>query len=473
MVFISSRTAWLLFVFSVLLMVGVTLAGDRATTLYAKSEWWVSHTHEVEAQIALLRASIGGASSTRFQYRITGDPATLQRYQRSAGSVEATLTKLKELTADNPEQQKTIEEITPLIEKRMEMITDSLSKPAGIQATAEERGRLDQEARLSDLLAPQFLAMQTEESQLLTIRTEASRRSYVLLRSALLGGLGCVLLLLGFVFRSLLLQLDLRTKAEASVRRLSSHILRTQDLERRRLARDLHDGLGQLFVGINMELGQVSKLPGMPEGATKNLREMVDQGLTETRTISHLLHPPMLEDFGFEQAIRWYAGGFAKRSGVQVDLNMPENFGRLPGDIELVLFRVIQEALTNIHKHSGSSRAEVKVRKDGERVETTIQDYGKGIPPGLLESMDEGVSELGVGLGGMRERVREFDGGFAISSDGQGTTVTAWLPLQHEAEAETGGSSTAPGVQVETVSMTQEKERGDGLMTSGMEWGKA
>jgi signal transduction histidine kinase len=470
MVFISSRLAWLLFGFSVLLLVGVTFAGDRATTLYAKSEWWVSHTHEVEAQIALLRASIGGASSTRFQYRITGDTVTLERYQRNAGAVAATLAKLKELTADNPEQQKTLEEMAPIIDKRMALITESLNRSAGAQASPEERAHLDEEARVSDLLAPSLLAMQKEESDLLVVRTAASQRSYILLRSALLGALGCVLLMLGFVFRSLLLQLELRTKAEASVRRLSSHILRTQDLERRRLARDLHDGLGQLFVGISMELGQVSRVPGMPEGATKNLREMVEQGLTETRTISHLLHPPMLEDFGFEQTIRWYADGFAKRSGVQVDLSIPENFGRLPGDVELVLFRVIQEALTNIHKHSGSSRAEVKVRKDGDRVETVIRDYGKGIAPALLESIDEGVSGLGVGLGGMRERVREFDGGFAILSDGQGTTVTAWVPLHREVEAENGGSSTAPGVKVETAGTAREKEKGDGLMTRGMGW---
>jgi signal transduction histidine kinase len=470
MVFISSRIAWLLFGLSVLLLVGVTLAGDRATALYAKSEWWVSHTHEVEAQIALLRASIGGASSTRFQYRLTGDANTLERYQRNAGAVGATLAKLKELTADNPEQQKTLEEMTPLIDKRMALITESLNRPSEVKATAEELARLDAEARVSDELAPSLLAMQKEESDLLTMRTAASQRSYILLRSALLGALGCVLPMLGFVFRSLLLQLELRTKAEASVRRLSSHILRTQDLERRRLARDLHDGLGQLFVGINMELGQLTKLPGVPEAATKNLREMVEQGLAETRTISHLLHPPMLEEFGFEQALRWYTTGFSKRSGVQVDLSVPENFGRLPGDVELVMFRVVQEALTNIHKHSGSARAEVRVKKEGDRVEAMVRDYGKGIAPTLLQSMDEGVSGLGVGLGGMRERVREFNGGFAILSDGEGTTVTAWVPLHQEAEMETGGSSSAPGVKVERAKGAEERSQGEGLMARGMGW---
>jgi signal transduction histidine kinase len=164
------------------------------------------------------------------------------------------------------------------------------------------------------------------------------------------------------------------------------------------------------------------------ESLVADSKEIVDRCLTETRTLSHLLHPPLLDETGFFSAAQWYVQGFAQRSGIRVDIDVPSQ-ERLPSTVEIMLFRVLQEALTNIHRHSGSSAAEVRMEVDAEKVLLEIRDYGRGMSPEMLRGFHARRARVGVGLAGMRERVAEVGGNLELKSDSNGTTVRVRVPV--------------------------------------------
>jgi PAS domain S-box-containing protein len=222
-----------------------------------------------------------------------------------------------------------------------------------------------------------------------------------------------------------------RRRAEDAARRLSGRILSLQDDERRRIARELHDSLGQYLVSLKINLDLLSDAAkGARENAiVSECLQTVEQCLSETRTISHLLHPPLLDEAGFTSAARWYVEGFAERSGFHVNLEIPPDLGRLDRDMETTLFRILQEALTNVHRHSGGSMVRITLQLDAEQVRLQISDNGKGIPEERLRRLKEDDSATGVGLAEMRERVRELGGSFAISSAIPGTTITVTIPV--------------------------------------------
>jgi PAS domain S-box-containing protein len=225
---------------------------------------------------------------------------------------------------------------------------------------------------------------------------------------------------------------ELRT-ANASLRDLSSHLLRTRDDERRRLARELHDSVGQLLAAIGMNIAVISaeadKLtPDAAKAVSENAR-LVQDVSREIRTISHLLHPPLLDEAGLASALRWYVEGFAERSKIKVDLEIPPDFRRLPNDKEIAIFRVIQECLTNIHRHSESPTAAISMHQHEDRMLVRVQDSGKGIPREKQRDLFK-TGRSGVGFAGMRERLRELGGSLEIHSEGKGTLVTATLPVK-------------------------------------------
>jgi PAS domain S-box-containing protein len=215
----------------------------------------------------------------------------------------------------------------------------------------------------------------------------------------------------------------------AALQHLSSKLMRTQDDERRRIARELHDSLGQYLVAVKMILGN-ARQPGFfsTDAFHSEIEELVDHCISETRTLSHLLHPPILDDMGFVAAASWYVDGFGKRSGINVSLEIPEGLGRLGDAIEVALFRALQEALTNIHRHSGSTGAQIRVGKDEHKVSLEIVDQGRGMPAELLARFHKTGGETGVGLAGIRERVKELGGTLEIRSDDAGTVVSVVIP---------------------------------------------
>jgi two-component system, NarL family, sensor histidine kinase FusK len=221
-------------------------------------------------------------------------------------------------------------------------------------------------------------------------------------------------------------------RAEQALRELSWRLLHTQDQERRRIARELHDSTGQSLAALTMMLskmrekaGDNSELSGQLEKSEQITRSVSD----ELRTTSYLLHPPLLDEMGLKAGLNWYIEGFRERSKISVSLSIPENLERLPPDLELMVFRVVQECLTNVHRHSGSPSATIRLSSSNEKLMLEIRDEGKGIPADRLVALT-GSGLAGVGLRGMRERVKAFGGELEISSDGGGTTVRATIPVR-------------------------------------------
>jgi two-component system, NarL family, sensor kinase len=178
-----------------------------------------------------------------------------------------------------------------------------------------------------------------------------------------------------------------------------------------------------------MSLDLLSNMEGRQAAVAAECSEIVDKCLTETRTISHLLHPPLLDEAGLRSALQWYVEGFAQRSDIQVKLDLPAELGRLDTDIETALFRVVQEALTNVHRHSSASEVDIRLFVDTKHIQLDVSDNGKGIPKDRLQRVRESGSGTGVGLAGMRERVRDLGGSMEIKSDDAGTTIIICIPL--------------------------------------------
>lgn len=220
-----------------------------------------------------------------------------------------------------------------------------------------------------------------------------------------------------------------------NLRELSARLMQLQDDERRRIARELHDSVGQTLAALAMNLSLVkSDLERLTRvtNALTDSENLVRDMSSEVRTISHLLHPPLLDEAGLASALRWYLDGFAQRSKITVDLDLPEDFGRLPRELETAIFRIVQESLTNIHRHSESPVARIRLRQRRSEVLVQVEDKGKGIPPEKQELMAT-AGTPGVGIRGMRERLRQLGGSLEIESSSDGTLVTVKLPTNEVA----------------------------------------
>ena len=244
-------------------------------------------------------------------------------------------------------------------------------------------------------------------------------------------------------FRKLAQTLDAEVRARtreleeqsSQVRELSWRLLTSQDEERRHIARELHDSAGQTLTVLGISLAQLAQKTGRnaPELATEaeQILDTVQQLHREIRTTSYLLHPPLLDENGLYSAISWYVEGLLERSGLEVRLDISKEFGRLPRDMELVIFRLVQECLTNIHRHSHSETASIRIARESNQITLKIRDQGKGMSPARLMEIQSGRS--GVGINGMRERLCQFDGTMNIESDGSGTRIFATIPLPQAA----------------------------------------
>jgi PAS domain S-box-containing protein len=236
----------------------------------------------------------------------------------------------------------------------------------------------------------------------------------------------------GTLITSAIRDISERKRAEEGLRLLSGKLMHMQDEERRRLARELHDSAGQILAALSMNLtplesenGRTS--PSAGKAVDESLR-LVNELSKDLRTISHLLHPPLLDEVGLSSALRSFLEGFTDRSKIKVDFEIPANFGRLPQDLETAVFRVVQECLTNVHRHSGSPVAKICLARSNGHVRVEVADQGKGIPPEKKAAMNS-AGMPGVGIRGMRERLRQLGGTLQITSNGVGTAVVAELPV--------------------------------------------
>jgi two-component system NarL family sensor kinase len=216
----------------------------------------------------------------------------------------------------------------------------------------------------------------------------------------------------------------------AKLQRLSQQLLRVQDEERRKIARDLHDSAGQTLTALKISVALLQrKLENDKRTCDEvaGIARLADEALQEIRTTSYLLHPPMLDETGFSSAAQWYIEGFAKRSGMKVRMDFAPAVERLRDPIEIALFRVLQESLTNVHRHSGTSEVDISFRRDAQVAILEVRDYGRGMPNG--RSSQHPVKDSGVGLAGMRERLHELNGILQIEPANPGTRLTAIAPL--------------------------------------------
>ena len=224
------------------------------------------------------------------------------------------------------------------------------------------------------------------------------------------------------------------------LRDLSGRLLLAQDEERRRISRELHDSAGQHLAALGMGLARIEddakRDPARLRESIKDAQDLIQDLTREIRTTSYLLHPPLLDESGLSSALRWYIQGLAERSGLSIELNIPDNLERLAPELELAIFRLVQECLTNIHRHSGSKTAVIRIAHEADKIYAEVQDHGKGISrERLAEVQSKGA---GVGIRGMRERVRQSHGELTVDSNALGTKITAIFPAEAHAAKEPG-----------------------------------
>jgi PAS domain S-box-containing protein len=226
-------------------------------------------------------------------------------------------------------------------------------------------------------------------------------------------------------------------KAAEAARQLSAQLMKMQDEERRRIARELHDSAGQTVIALMLNLGQLRTSENLSPEEARLLSDsyaLLQNVNSELRAISHLLHPLLLDEIGLWTALEWYVEGFMQRSGIAATLEGDPNFGRLNSDVEFAIFRVVQECLTNVHRHSGSSEATVRLRRSDGQVRLEVHDHGRGLPAGKQFSLS-GDGTMGVGLRGMRERILQLGGNLSVQSNAGGTTIAATFPITATADA--------------------------------------
>lgn len=425
---------WVGFGTTILFLVLIAVAADNLTTRLASDEEWVSHSQDIERVLGRLRGDLFAAETSRLLYLMTGSETRLAPYYSVSERIPNDINQLKALTIDNSSQQSQLGDLRNLISQRNGVLEELVELRRTSQSTERQQSDLSTLASLSDRAMSMVQQMRDQEDNLLKQRQIISAHTYRGMRWTLRAALLIALTVLFLNFRRLWIELRERTQAEESIRKLNVHLLQVQDEERRKVARELHDSIGQIFAAMKMTISMLhSSSPLSPEGKSRVLGELnhlLEIGITETRTLSHLLHPPLLDELGFASAAQWLVDGFSERSKIHVSLEILSKLDRMQQETELVLFRVLQESLTNIHRHSGSKSAEVCVTQQNGSVTLTIQDHGFGMPVSILENFRRSNAGLGVGLAGMRERVHELGGELELQSNGSGTVVSVVLPAR-------------------------------------------
>jgi signal transduction histidine kinase len=415
----------------VLLTIGAIATAISIWNLLNSVEW-LAHSYDVEVALANVDSDLTEAARNRAVYVNTGDPSVADQFDATIQRVPAEIDHVIALVSDNAVQRPESLKLKDLGLKRIAILQQSVtmrrngSKDAQLQATFQ-RESLSAGIDQSELVH----SMQREEQALIMQRRKVSRQLFKFFLGLLAATFVVSILLFWLHYRLLRAELEQREAMEESTRRLSARVLELQDEERRKFARELHDSLGQILTAAKLNMSAlVKKYSG--DAQLAETEEFLDQAVLETRTISYLLHPPLLDELGFASAAQWYVQGFSERSGIKVETNISAGVSRLPRPMELVLFRVLQESLTNVLRHSKSSRADIALFMARRGVVLRVRDYGVGIPPATLENFLSTGTEVGVGLAGMRERVREQGGQFDVISSPSGTTLTVTMPLPRE-----------------------------------------
>lgn len=410
-----------------LLVCGSTL-GWMLHRIYSGEEW-VRHSYNVQILIAEIGSDINETGRVRESYLDTGEKQYLKDLDETRTQLQDHVAKLKTMVRDNHDEVDASGDLEQALIERFATFDESLRVFQSGKSTNEIQDAYTQElARWAQQASAILATMQEAESNLLRRRLLLTKSLFTWIIVILALTYVVSIYMLWDDYRVVNKELQQRIRAEQNAHTLSAQLLNAQDQERRKIARELHDGLGQNLTAAKMIADSFLKREPNQQKIT-DLSAILNEALSSTRSISYLLHPPLVDELGFVAAARSYLEGFSSRSGVQVTCDLPQNGERLPRDLELTLFRVLQEALTNIQRHSKSPTAQVQFKADEKFASLRIQDHGIGLPQRLQQNSSENGTSVGVGLAGMRERVRERDGQFEIRSDSQGTCISAVFPV--------------------------------------------
>ena len=359
----------------------------------------------------------------------TGYSQFLQDYSDARTGAFGNLATVRSLTSDNAEQQERCKRLEIAMTGRLDAVQKGIdAAKAGI---TDQRAQADLTAGVVEW-ANQTAGIITEMNQaeeiLLSQRNKISERLFRIILSVLLGTFFLSIFLIWEHYRRLAIELRIRTLEEERARNLSLQVLRAQDEERRRISRELHDGLGQSLVAAKI-LADTFIMEHPNEPLIVDLTEILNDSLNGARTLSYLLHPPLLDEIGLASAAESFVAGYTKRTGIPVSFEVRGTKRRLRPVTELTLFRVLQESLTNVHRHAKASGAEVLMRFEVNQIGMRIHDHGVGIPAEKLQDLREHDIDFGLGLSGMRHRVQEQNGTFRLSSNVTGTTIDVLLPV--------------------------------------------
>jgi signal transduction histidine kinase len=437
----ARKTARVAFVSAIVLLCISGLAIYITIVRLLESEQWVIHTHEIQAALGAIDSAVAQSGRARSAYVATGDSSSLDQFETATSEVSKSVQNVRRLTQDSSAQQQRCQLLEASIQHRIELFRSSIklqqTSPGDLQGQADiSRESVIYASETTSIMQQ----MRDQEQKLLVVRVQRSNRLFTAAVLILASTFVLALAMFSVHYRLLSSELSARRNAELiareseeSLRRLTARLLQLQDEERRKFSRELHDSLGQYLAGVKMNLDMFSSSQP-PDRLLTEAIYLLDQSIAETRTISHLLHPPLLDEAGFSSAAKWYVDGFALRSGIEVKTDLPDGIDRLPKPIELGLFRVLQESLTNIHRHSGSSLAEIALQVLPRRVVLTVKDFGRGVPEELLTVFRANGTNSGVGLAGMRERIRELGGQLNIQSAGTGTLISVSMPLPEKSK---------------------------------------
>jgi signal transduction histidine kinase len=419
------------------------------------SEVRVQHAQQVQVLVGELESAIASAARARLTYVFSGNDAALNQYQTAVARIPVKLRDLRQSVKDEPVQLSSCDQLEQLITTRIGLWEKSVAlRRSGAPEPAGQPDLTRQSVVFAEEMIAVTQAMRDEEANQLAGRRTAAGFNFLLTSAILVISFIAAVWLLFWHYRLQRIELIAREQAEketiaaaetalaaenkareaekaalasqAAARHLSARLLHLQDEERRRLSRELHDSTGQHLAAAKMVLASLAT--NQPtDRRYADCMELLDRSLREIRTISHLLHPSGLEEAGFSTAARWYVEEFAKRSGTEIKVDIADLPERLPREVELTLFRVLQEGLANIHRHSKSSSAEVEFAAEGTQLRLELRDHGVGIRPEMLEQF-RAAAVFGVGLAGIRERVRELGGTFNIDSDAGGTVLRVTVP---------------------------------------------
>jgi signal transduction histidine kinase len=429
-----------------LLCISGIAAGITIARLYV-SEKWIRHTYDVEVSVKDLESTLADVGRRRIAYHDSRSEADLVEFGAATNRVPGAVQKIRQLVSDDASELKLVDRLQSNANDRVAISVESVEATQRHQDDpAKDVEFTSRVARSSFETAEITDQMRENEDALLDQRVHTSSALFavalaILISSSILSGV-----MFWIHYRLLNGELRQRRAAEKQLRQLSGRLMHLQDEERRRFARELHDSLGQNLAVAKMTMDSlVSAHPSDPRYS--DLGGLLEECYSQTRTISYLLHPPLLDELGFASAAKWFIEGFSKRTGIQVTVDISKQAERLPRDLELVLFRILQETLTNIQRHSKSTRAIVSVEAKSEQVSMSVRDYGEGIPKEMLADLEANGAPGGVGLAGISERVREFGGKWDLKSSSAGTEVSVKIPLASSLAAESAppkGQQAAP-----------------------------